>query len=187
MTALATAQGGSYGAGSERTKATRMPKAPIRHRPPEHSCDVVRLKSQDGLRPTHDPLHRASFQPGADLAIRRTRSSLTKKARHELGHEIPLGALVTVPLPEIATKTTLPTGPGSDDRAPTAASEATAAAATTRSRSRAILTGATIARRVATPICAGQLAVAANLSPRLAFLAAASTSTGSGPRPSRQR
>lgn len=55
----------------------------------------------------HEPLQRASVQPGAGCATSRTVSSFRNAAeRHTRGQVIPLGTLVTRPCPEIATKTT---------------------------------------------------------------------------------
>src|SRR5581483_1747367 len=61
----------------------------------------------DRFVPLHQPLQRASVQPGDGCATSRTVSSLKNaRERHVPGHEIPFGTLVTRPCPEIATNTT---------------------------------------------------------------------------------
>ena len=103
------------------------------------------MKAHAPRRPTHDPPHRKSLQPGADFATSRTRSSLTKNARQLFGQEIPLGALVTVPCPVIVTKTTRPTGPGNEERPVEANVDATPEITARTSSNRAIFTSRTIA------------------------------------------
>ena len=98
------------------------------------SCALTRSNAQARLFVSHDPLIRLTIQPGAGFATTFTCRPLMKMARQAQGQWIPAGELVTVPWPEIETKTTSrsPALRAVDEETAAARNAATASMASTR-------------------------------------------------------